>query len=113
MDVEVTDDGKTGLVFQTITPQMGVTGTGNGSFVVADLPVGATVTVEITYTISPTFQGLSLNNAAEITEDGPYDDVDSNPETGPDVDEDGDGDGDDDDEDERNAFRLISNSTCR
>ncbi|MEO0379269.1 MAG: peptide deformylase, partial [Pseudomonadota bacterium] len=40
-------------------------------------------------TISSTFQGTSLNNAAEITEDGPYDDIDSDPETGPETDEDG------------------------
>ncbi|PHI17998.1 hypothetical protein CEQ90_20235, partial [Lewinellaceae bacterium SD302] len=98
-NVEITDTPQTGLVFSSVTPQAGVTSTGNGSFTIASLQVGATVTVELNYTISPTFQGETLNNAAEITEDGPYDDTDSNPEEGPGTDEDGDGDGDDDDED--------------
>ncbi|MBC6995631.1 DUF11 domain-containing protein, partial [Lewinella lacunae] len=98
-NVEVTDTPETGLVFSSITPQAGITGTGNGSFTIASLPVGSSVTVTLNYTISNSFQGTTLNNAAEITEDGPFDDIDSDPETGDDVDEDGDGDGDDDDED--------------
>ena len=98
-DVDVTDTPETGLVFQELTPQAGVTSTGDGSFTVASLLAGATVTVELSYVISATFQGTSLNNAAEITNDGPFDDTDSNPLTGPDTDEDGNGDGDDDDED--------------
>lgn len=98
-NVEVTDTPENDLVFSSVTPQAGITSNGNGSFTVAALPVGATVTVTLNYTISNTFQGTSLNNAAEITEDGPFDDIDSDPETGPDTDEDGDGDGDDDDED--------------
>ncbi|SER47874.1 SdrD B-like domain-containing protein, partial [Neolewinella agarilytica] len=98
-NVEVTDDAEVGLVFQSITPQAGVTSTGNGNFTVADLPVGTSVIVEMTFEVSATFQGTSLNNAAEITEDGPFDDVDSDPTRGPETDEDGDGSGDDDDED--------------
>ncbi|MTB53823.1 DUF11 domain-containing protein, partial [Lewinella sp. W8] len=98
-NIVVTDTPDAGLVFGSITPQTGITGLGNGSFQIASLPVGQSVTVELNYTISGTFQGNTLTNAAEITEDGPYDDVDSDPDFGPDVDEDGDGDGDDDDED--------------
>ena len=96
--IEVTDTPQAGLTFNSVTPQMGITSTGNGSFTVANLAQGQSVQVMINYTIDATFQGSSLNNAAEITEDD-GDDTDSNPETGPDVDEDGDGDGDDDDED--------------
>jgi uncharacterized repeat protein (TIGR01451 family) len=98
-NVEVTDTPESGLAFQNIVPQAGITSTGNGSFTVADLPVGGSVTVTLNYVISNTFQGLSLNNAAEITVDGPYNDVDSNPEDGPETDEDGNNDPDDDDED--------------
>ncbi len=99
--IEVTDTPQAGLTFASVVPQIGITGTGNGSFTVASLPQGESVQVVINYTIDATFQGSSLNNAAEITEDD-GDDTDSNPETGPETDEDGDGDGDDDDEDNVN-----------
>ena len=99
-NVEITDTPEDGLVFDRIEPQSGITGTGGGSFIISALPVGGSVTVTLNYTISDTFQGTTLNNAAEITEDGPFEDIDSDPETGPETDEDGDGDGDDDDEDD-------------
>ncbi|WP_026232355.1 SdrD B-like domain-containing protein, partial [Neolewinella persica] len=98
-NVEITDTPQPGLVFSSITPQAGITSTGNGGFTVASLPNGGAVTVTLNYTIGTNFQGTTLNNAAEITEDGPFYDIDSDPETGPDFDEDGDNDPDDDDED--------------
>jgi uncharacterized repeat protein (TIGR01451 family) len=99
-NIEVTDNPEVGLLFSSINPQAGITSTGGGSFTIATLLAGGTpVTVTLNYTIDANFQGATLNNAAEITGDGPFDDVDSDPETGPDTDEDGDGDGDDDDED--------------
>ncbi|MEL6656096.1 MAG: SdrD B-like domain-containing protein [Bacteroidota bacterium] len=100
-NVEVTDTPDAGLNFVTSDADgVQVTDLGGGVFSIASLPIGQSQTINLTFTIDPTFQGSSLLNKAEITEDDPYDDVDSDPETSDDVDEDGDGDGDDDDEDE-------------
>eukprot|EP00903_Cladosiphon_okamuranus_P000629 g627.t1 len=100
-NIEVTDTPETGLNYVgSDADGVNVTDLGSGLFGIASLPIGQSVTINLTYTIDPGFQGSSLLNKAEITEDDPYDDVDSDPETSDDVDEDGDGDGDDDDEDE-------------
>ena len=100
-NVEVTDTPEAGLIYVgSDADGINVTDLGGGLFGIASLPVAESVTINLTYTIATTFQGTSLLNKAEITEDDPYDDVDSDPETSDDVDEDGDGDGDDDDEDE-------------
>ena len=65
---------------------------------ISSLGFGETETIEFTYMIDANFQGTSLENKAQITQDD-GDDIDSDPDTGDDVDEDGDMDGDDDDED--------------
>ncbi len=95
-NVEVTDHIPTGMSY--VSGGWSVSGS-DVTQIIPSLPQGQSVTLSITLQIDPTFQGTSLTNKAEITEDD-GDDTDSNPETGDDVDEDNDGDGDDDDEDE-------------
>ena len=95
-NVEVTDHIPTGMTY--VSGGWTVNGS-DATQVIPSLLQGQSVTLSITLQIDATFQGTSLVNKAEITEDD-GDDVDSDPETGDDVDEDGDGDGDDDDEDE-------------
>ncbi|PHI18402.1 hypothetical protein CEQ90_18035, partial [Lewinellaceae bacterium SD302] len=98
-NIEVTDTPQAGLNFVSSDADGAqVIQVSPTVYTIADLPQGATETIVLTYTIDATFQGETLNNAAEITEDD-GDDSDSDPEEGPDTDEDGDGDGDDDDED--------------
>ncbi|KAA3637334.1 MAG: DUF11 domain-containing protein, partial [Bacteroidetes bacterium] len=95
-NVEVTDHIPDGMTYDS----GGWTVNGNeATQIIPSLPVGASVSLYITLQINPDFQGGTLLNKAEITEDTD-DDVDSDPETDDTVDEDGDGDGDDDDEDE-------------
>ena len=95
-NIEVTDHIPTGMTY--VSGGWTVNGS-DATQVIPSLLQGQSVTLSITLQIDATFQGTSLVNKAEITEDD-GDDVDSDPETGDDVDEDGDGDGDDDDEDE-------------
>ncbi|SER49032.1 DUF11 domain-containing protein, partial [Neolewinella agarilytica] len=97
--IEVTDTPQEGLTFVSSDADgVAVTEVSPTVYTIAALAQGETQTIVLTYTIDATFQGTSLNNAAEITEDD-GDDVDSDPTTGPETDEDGDGSGDDDDED--------------
>jgi len=100
-NVEITDNPDTGLnyVSSNAGANVNVTESSSGIWVVADLPVGSSETIEVTFEIDAMFMGTSLTNAAEITNDD-GDDVDSDPATSSDVDEDMDGNGDDDDEDE-------------
>ncbi|HRK82679.1 MAG TPA: DUF11 domain-containing protein, partial [Saprospiraceae bacterium] len=78
-NIVVTDRPETGLILTGMTPQAGVTNNNNGTFTIASIPVGQSVSFEVIYTISSTFQGTSLTNEAEITQDDPFDDVDSTP----------------------------------
>jgi uncharacterized repeat protein (TIGR01451 family) len=78
-NVVVTDRPETGLILTSMVPQSGVTNNNNGTFTIASIPVGQSVSFEVIYTISATFQGTSLTNEAEITQDDPFDDVDSTP----------------------------------
>ena len=99
-NVELTDIPQVGLNYSSSNANLipNVNEISDGIFVVSNLPLGATETVEVTYQVDNEFQGTSLDNAAEITSDN-GDDVDSDPDTSSDVDEDGDLNGDDDDED--------------
>jgi uncharacterized repeat protein (TIGR01451 family) len=78
-NVEVTDRPEAGFTFAGANVPAGVTNNGDGTFVIASLPQGGDVSFEVTYTISATFQGTSLTNEAEITEDD-GDDTDSTPD---------------------------------
>ena len=91
-DILVTDYNPASLINGDVleaTASLGnVIDNNNGSFVLDELPVGTTVTVDILYEISPTFTGVSIINAAEISgffEDpagtDPATDIDSTPDT--------------------------------
>jgi len=97
-NIEVTDTPQAGLTYVGMVANANVIDNGNGTFSIGSIPINGSETLQVSYMIDPTFLGASLVNSAEITlDDG--DDIDSNPDLGPDVDEDGDGDPDDDDED--------------
>ncbi|NNE13814.1 MAG: DUF11 domain-containing protein, partial [Saprospiraceae bacterium] len=72
--------------------------TGVGEWTVLALAPDGTETINVTYIVSNTYQGLMLSNFAQITSDD-GDDLDSDPNSDETTDEDGDGDPDDDDED--------------
>jgi uncharacterized repeat protein (TIGR01451 family) len=76
--IVVTDRPETGLSLVSMVPQAGVTNNGNGTFTIASLAQGASISFVVNYQIGATFQGTSLNNEAEITTDN-GDDVDSTP----------------------------------
>jgi len=97
--IEVTENAPADLAFQNMTANANVTDNGNGTFTIANIPVGGTETIELNYILSTTFAGNSLTNIAQITADD-GDDMDSDPDEDETVDEDGDGDPFDDDEDD-------------
>jgi uncharacterized repeat protein (TIGR01451 family) len=78
-NIEVTDRPETGLSYAGSNLPAGVTYNGNDQFTIAALAQGASISFEVSYQIGATFQGTSLTNVAEITEDD-GDDVDSTPD---------------------------------
>ena len=56
-NVEVTDRAETGLSFTSANVPSGVTDNGDGSFVIADLAAGQSISFEVTYTIASDFMG--------------------------------------------------------
>ena len=98
-NIEVVDLAEMGLIYVSSNASSiaNVNEPTSGTWVVLDLDQNMTQSIEVTYQISPTFQGTSLRNDVQITvDDG--DDEDSDPDTDVTVDEDGDMNGDDDDE---------------
>ncbi|MGB4847331.1 MAG: DUF11 domain-containing protein, partial [Saprospiraceae bacterium] len=96
-NVKVTDQLPNGYTYLSNTPSQGSYNNVTGLWTIGTMANGASVTLTITATVK-TGIGLNYTNAAQIT-DSDQIDPDSNPHTGPTVDEDGDGNGDDDDED--------------
>src|SRR5690606_22146425 len=76
--IELTDRPDAGLSYVSSNLPAGVSFLGNDQLLVSSLAQGTSISFEVTYQISPTFQGTSLTNVAEITEDD-GDDIDSTP----------------------------------
>ncbi len=96
-NVKVTDQLPNGYTYVSNVPSQGSYNNITGLWTIGTMPNGASVILTITATVK-TGIGLNYTNAAQIT-DSDQIDPDSNPHTGPTIDEDGDGNGDDDDED--------------
>ena len=96
-NVEITDTPAGGLILQSDDSgaNANVNSLGSGVYQIVNIMPGNTETVNLTFTIDPSYVGLSIGNAGEITADD-GDDVDSDPDTGPGQDDFNDGIIDDD-----------------
>ena len=100
-NIQIQDIPNAGLIYENdnAASNPNVNALGSLTFEIVSLPFGTSETVQVSFRVSPTYQGTTIVNGAQIIlDDG--NDIDSDPSTDNSVDEDGDGNGDDDDEDE-------------
>ncbi len=109
-NIEVTDMPTSALVFQSDDSgtNPNVISTGPGVYQFTSIAAGATETVNLTFTIDPSYAGGAVGNVGQITADD-GDDQDSDPDSGTDQDDFGDG-LEDDDEDEAFVDVLVNGS---
>jgi len=90
-NIEVTDNPGAALIYAGSMTNMNIVDNGGSVFTILSIPVGQSVTIQLSYQLDPNFRGSGAGNKAEITKDD-GDDIDSTPDND-------DGDQSEDDED--------------